>query len=246
MALAPSRDLSGEPSRSIMRRSMAAWSSASMPCSAGARTVFTFADCPKDAPARRSAAGRHRAVRRLRGFRWMRPKARWLRPWCRRPIRTSAHTVGLPRESRTSLAWMALNLHVHSGRRPRGCRRAAAGSGSRATARTRAAHLGVQIFDGRLAVDARQHQRRRDGPAWRCSQSASGGSRPRASRNSSGGGAVTLPSRRPDDRFQCEMVQQKPHIESRIAEVDDFEIDGHDALRRRPGSSWGSNRHGPC
>ncbi len=54
-----------------------------------------------------SAARRHREVRRLRARRSKHRSARWRGPPCRSVSLTSASTVGLPRESRTSRPWIS-------------------------------------------------------------------------------------------------------------------------------------------
>ena len=74
-ALAPRRPLFSVPSRSIRRRSSAAWSAASKPCSALAIVAVDVGDGLAARPCRGSASCRRRAVRRLPSCRWRRPTA---------------------------------------------------------------------------------------------------------------------------------------------------------------------------
>ena len=109
IAFAPSVDLSSEPSRARRARSIARWSFASIPISAGAIASCTFATARRTplpsnrpgSPSRSSSASCSRS----------RPPRE--RPHGRRRASsssTSTSTVGLPRESRISRARMASSI----------------------------------------------------------------------------------------------------------------------------------------
>src|SRR3954454_9762036 len=103
IAFAPSRALFGVPSSSINLWSSACWSAASSPCTASAISPLTFATArvtalPPYAPSRsRSSTASCTPVDA--------PDGTAARPTAPDSRRTSASSVGLPRESRTCRAW---------------------------------------------------------------------------------------------------------------------------------------------
>ena len=108
MALAPILDLSGVPSTSKISLSMDAWSRADLPMIAGARCFVTFSTAfstplpPKrsGSPSRSSSASKAPVLA---------PDGTRALPLALSESSTSTSTVGLPLESRTSLA-MTLDI----------------------------------------------------------------------------------------------------------------------------------------
>ena len=113
-ALAPSRALVSVPSSSIIVASRPAWSIDVVAEQRVAELAVDVGDGLAARPCRGSASCRRRAARRLRACRWMRPRAPRRGPARRLRPKTSASTVGLPRESMISRALMSTILVIAS------------------------------------------------------------------------------------------------------------------------------------
>src|SRR5690348_3943860 len=164
-ALAPSRLLLGVPSRAIIAWSSPAWSNTSRPCSAGARMSCTFAmalktDLPRyrfGSPSRSSSASN-----------WPVDAPDGTVPRPRRPFSntTSVSMVGLPRESKTWQAEMeAIFISKSKLRQPVKPRIGDVAQGKILQGQLFLDKFAdgllpcrLQIFDGRFAVHACQHQ----------------------------------------------------------------------------------------
>ncbi len=102
IALAPSRDLSGVPSRSIIAWSMSRWSSASKPSSSGSISSVTDMTAlvtplpPNASPPSLSSTASNAPVEA--------PLGAAARAWLPSSSATSTSIVGFPRESRICLA----------------------------------------------------------------------------------------------------------------------------------------------
>ena len=124
MAFAPSRPLAGVPSRAISAPSRARWSLTEVPLSACAISPFTAATAPRTplppnrclSPSRSSTASCAPVEA---------PDGTAARPRAPPVSVTSTSTVGLPRESRISRAWIAAIRSLMPGCRSRRPRRQA-------------------------------------------------------------------------------------------------------------------------
>ena len=108
IAFAPRRPLFGVPSSSIILRSIAPCSLASMPCKSGPSSDVMCSAALR-VPFRGSGICRHRAVRRLRARQWMRRKEPPRGPCCRRRGKHRPRRSGC-RVSRVSLCQLPLRF----------------------------------------------------------------------------------------------------------------------------------------
>ena len=190
MALPPRRALFGVPSSAIRAPSIAAWSAASRPASAGGDLVVHVGDRAGARRGRRTRR-RRRAGRPPRRCRSRRRPARSRGPTAPPASATSASTVGRPRESQTRrpctfaiARWAMLSLSVApeplrpGARAPRASVRGGfAISGSAVAPDAVALGLVGDVFDRRLAVDAREEKARQE-PRRAASSSAAAPRRP--------------------------------------------------------------------